>query len=175
MTNNVPEHKRTMAWRRLPFWDRVDSEIEPVTESGCLIFTGGQLKKGYGIAHDNGKHKLIHRAMWEKTFGSIPDGLMVLHRCDVPSCVNPNHLFLGTALENNRDREKKGRGRQVVGAKHVRPQAKLSEAAVAKIRGVLLRDNSHGVCARLAKEYGVSQATISSIRHWLTWKHVGDS
>lgn len=170
IADTVPKHKRSMAYRRRPFWDRVDEQIERT--AGCWLWTGGTLKKGYGIAHDAGKHRLIHRAMWERANGPIPEGLFVLHRCDVPRCVNPAHLFLGTILDNNRDREAKGRGGQLRGAKHHRPMAKLTNEKVAEIKAKLAHPYQ-GIGSKLAKEYGVSQSIISGIRHGTGWSHVG--
>lgn len=64
---------------------------------------------GYGAVSVNGKRMLAHRAAWEKINGPIQDGLFVLHRCDTPACINPKHLFLGTAKDNAQDMLKKGR------------------------------------------------------------------
>jgi hypothetical protein len=66
-------------------------------------------KNGYGKIWINGKTKGTHRVAWELIYGSIPNGLNVLHRCDVPSCVNPYHLFLGTNSDNIKDAFRKGR------------------------------------------------------------------
>ena len=167
----VPSYKRSMAYRRRPFWDRVDEQIERIPFSGCWFWTGGTVGSGYGIAHDQGKHRLIHRAMWERTNGAIPAGMFVLHRCDVPCCVNPAHLFIGSILDNNRDRESKGRGGQLTGASHKRPTAKLNAAQVEEIKK-RLENPYHGIGNALAKEYGISQAVISGIRHGTGWAHV---
>ena len=170
--DTVLKVKRSMAYRRRPFWDRVDEQIDRASPSDCWLWTGGKVGKGYGIAHDQGKHRLIHRAMWERANGAIPDGMFVLHRCDVPSCVNPAHLFLGSILDNNRDREAKGRGRQLTGAQHPRPTSKLNDAQVAEIKK-RLENPYQGIGSALAKEYGISEAVISGIRHGRDWKHVG--
>ena len=169
----VPAHKRSYAYRHRPFWDRVDEQIEPIPFSGCWLWTGGTVGKGYGIAHDTGKHRLIHRAMWERANGPIPEGLFVLHKCDVPACVNPAHLFLGTMLDNNRDREAKGRGHPRTGARHPRPTAKLNASQVAEIKK-RLKTPYHGINNQLAKEYGISYSVISGIRSGTDWKHIGD-
>jgi hypothetical protein len=87
-------------------WRRVVSESD-----GCLIFTGSKDAKGYGqvTCMDAGRPLKAHRVAWESTVGPIPDGLCVLHRCDNPACVNPDHLFLGTVGDNNTDMTAKGR------------------------------------------------------------------
>jgi len=73
---------------------------------------------GYGIASvGTNKSKPAHRVSWQLSYGPIPSGLCVLHSCDNPRCVRPDHLFLGTKADNNKDRDNKGRGNFIVGAK----------------------------------------------------------
>jgi hypothetical protein len=83
----------------------------PVPESGCWIWTGGctGAKHRYGICIRFGE-RLAHRVSWRAFRGAIPVGLFVLHKCDTPSCVNPDHLWLGTIGDNTRDMYAKGRG-----------------------------------------------------------------
>jgi hypothetical protein len=92
---------------------RFESKFERITESGCWIWTASMNKKGYGRYHETGGESgftLAHRASWKMNKGPIPDGLLVCHRCDVPQCVNPDHLFLGTHKDNLYDAiKKKGR------------------------------------------------------------------
>jgi hypothetical protein len=88
------------------FWSKVS--FEPNT--GCWLWFGGMLAHGYGqMANREGKVVGVHRFSWVLHFGPIPKGMMVLHKCDERSCVNPAHLFLGTALDNSHDMMKKGR------------------------------------------------------------------
>lgn len=89
------------------FWKLV------VKTNSCWIWMGSRNKKGYGqiSQHRRGLRPLqAHRASWEMQFGKIPDGMHVLHRCDDPSCVNPDHLFLGTPKQNTHDMMHKERG-----------------------------------------------------------------
>ena len=165
---------KSMAWRKLPFWERVERQIQYLPWSGCHLYTGSLIGKGYGYAHDTKKFRLIHRASWERAFGEIPKNMMVCHTCDVPACCNPQHLFLGTALDNNRDREKKGRGNQNRGIKHVRPMAKLTWDDVRSIRAEFAaKGDERGLGSSLAKKYGIDHATLCSVRYFKTWKEDG--
>ncbi len=81
--------------------------------AGCWIWMGGNCR-GYGHIKVKGKTKKTHRVAWELAYGPIPEGLFVLHHCDVPPCANPDHLFLGTHTDNMRDMIAKGRRSDVV-------------------------------------------------------------
>lgn len=89
------------------FWPKVQKS------DGCWLWiAGGDGSTGYGRIREGSKTKptlLAHRVAWELTFGPIPDDLWVLHKCDTPRCVRPDHLFLGTSGENNNDMAAKGR------------------------------------------------------------------
>ena len=102
--------------------------------------------------------------MWEITYGLIPDGLCVLHRCDVKSCVNPAHLWLGTALDNAEDRDRKGRRSPPRGEMNGR--VKLTAVKVEEIRAL----NAIGFSqAELSKRFGVSDFAVFSIVHRRSW------
>ena len=88
------------------FWARVNRTDD------CWLWTGWKDWGGYGILTVKDKNIKAHRFSWELFFGPIPLGLKVLHKCDVRLCVNPDHLFLGTNLDNSRDMVNKGRGRK---------------------------------------------------------------
>lgn len=80
----------------------------PIPESGCLIWLGGIDRSGYGFLSIGGRKTKAHRLAWEVAYGKIPEGLCVCHHCDVPLCVRPDHLFLGSHRENMSDLAKKG-------------------------------------------------------------------
>lgn len=92
---------------------RFMQKVEPVTETGCWIWmagTNGDSRKfSYGQMYDGNKTRAAHRLSYELFVGPIPAGLFVCHRCDVPLCVNPAHLFVGTQSDNMLDASRKGR------------------------------------------------------------------
>ncbi|WP_198527626.1 HNH endonuclease signature motif containing protein [Xanthomonas sp. SHU 199] len=100
-----------MSPKRGDIGNRLESLSIPVPEAGCWLWIGRMSTNGYGrIGIGRNKQYRAHRISWEHHFGPIPDGMYVCHKCDVRSCINPDHLFIGTAKDNARDREAKGRG-----------------------------------------------------------------
>ncbi len=77
--------------------------------SGCWLWQAGKDSNGYGKLQISGKSTGAHRISWELTNGPVPEGMLVLHTCDTPNCVNSNHLFIGTNTDNMRDKVSKGR------------------------------------------------------------------
>ena len=92
--------------------ERFEQKVSPEPNTGCRLGTASGNQKGYGHININGKLTRAHRAAYELYIGPIPDGLHVLHTCDVRACVNPDHLFLGTHADNMRDCAEKGRNVQ---------------------------------------------------------------
>ena len=113
-----------------------------------------------------GQIELTHRASWRMFKSEIPAGMFVLHKCDNPACVNPQHLFLGTQSDNLKDMWNKGRAKPQTskGAKH--GMSKLTEMAVLDIRDSKLS----GV--ELARKYEVSPTTICDVRKRRIWDHI---
>ncbi len=89
--------------------DRFNSKAA-LGENGCLEWSASKSSAGYGQFWVNGRSRQAHRVAYELHHGRIPEGLFVCHKCDNPPCVNPDHLFLGTANDNNQDKMRKGRG-----------------------------------------------------------------
>lgn len=148
------------------FWFKVD-----IQDGGrCWEWLGHRNRWGYGAFWLNGKHLRAHRFVYELIHGPIPDGLVVMHSCDNPACVRPDHLSLGTHRDNWLDSKKKGRQvqRNLYGEES--PKAKLTDEQVATIRD----HYAQGQRAQyLADEYGVGVATIYALIRFCSWKQTG--
>ena len=107
-----------------------------------------------------------HRLMWEMTFGPIHAGLFVCHSCDTPGCVNPRHLFVGTALDNTHDMVRKGRSASSAG--ETNGAAKLSCQQVREIVK-LAHGAGWGLHKAIAKRFGISPGYVSAIKNGRTW------
>lgn len=141
--------------------------VSPEPNSGCWLWTGTANNHGYGKLQHNGKLSYAHRVSYLLHIGPISDGLCVLHKCDVPSCCNPDHLWLGTKADNTRDKVAKRRQHDGVGENNGR--AKLTAKQVKEIRSKL---GSGQTRASIAAEYGVKPTTVSGIQRGETWKSV---
>lgn len=143
------------------FWPKVHK-----TEN-CWLWTGAKNSQGYGNFWDGMNYIHAHRASWIIKYGDIPSGMCVLHRCDVPLCINPDHLWIGTKGDNNKDRSAKGRNGDCACPGTKNGRAKLTEADVRAIREKYKTGLYYQYL--LAEEYGVVQTTISSITRRRLW------
>jgi len=150
---------------------RFHSKYE-VRESGCWEWIGAKFDAGYGmftVSRSRGTRRthMAHRVSWMiANKQEIPKGMVIRHMCDNRICVNPEHLKLGTYSENNRDTALRGRSNRSVGsACH---WSKLTEDNVREI----LSSNAYGDQIRLARKFGVNQATVSQIKSGKRWKHL---
>lgn len=142
------------------FW----SKVERGDASECWDWCGHIGVHGYGrFGHDR-RQSETHRLAWELTHGEIPAGMCVCHRCDRPSCCNPDHLFLGSQRDNMRDRDSKGRQVTPRGARN--GNAKLSVEDVLAIRA------STEPVRVLAKRFGVSRNHIYLVLNRTNWPHI---
>jgi hypothetical protein len=147
--------------------------------TGCLLWQRSKNQDGYGRITVNQRLESAHRISWALFNGPIPPGMQVLHKCDVPSCVNVEHLFLGTVADNIHDAMRKGRHFPVSGTKVKNRargsrsgMAKLTEQAVSEIRRAYQEDGSFGRIEALGREFGVSGTVIASVIRRRTWTHV---
>jgi hypothetical protein len=136
----------------------------PDASSGCWLWQGLVTPDGYGVAFIAGKRQAAHRAAWMLFCNPIPPGMAICHKCDVRACVNPDHLFVGTAADNAQDRVNKDRTPR--GERH--HGAKLTANQVSLIKTMLAEDRMY--MTEIARQFGVSPATIHSIKVGQTWK-----
>lgn len=166
------------------FWSKVDKSGE------CWVWTAHRRHHGYGAFFLNGKAQSAHRVAWELTYGPIPSGRSVLHACDNPPCVRPEHLSLGTHTDNMRDASSKGRLAPPAlsepwtpperrsgddgGTDPRRPRgvrqglARLDDDKVREIRLLATQLSS----AAIARRFSVHADTVRSVLSGRTWRHV---
>jgi len=147
------------------FWGKV----EVGEEDACWPWLGRIGDGGYGLIRARGKSSFrAHRLSWSLHFGAVPDGLCVLHSCDVPACVNPKHLFLGTKKDNSRDMARKGRaGSQRYSDRYRNPHMRrLTEAQVREIKKRLVAGEPQSV---IAADYPVGKTQINNIACGRAW------
>ncbi len=145
------------------FWARVEKT------DGCWRWNG-TTNGDYGTIWNPRMYRTMfaHRLSWEMAFGAIPDGMWVLHRCDRPLCVRPEHLFLGDVTDNMRDMVAKGRG--LVG--ELNGQSRLTSAIVLSARD---RHRNGESINSLAREFSVSGQTMGKAVRGVTWKRAGET
>ncbi len=143
--------------------ERLFSRVEKTDT--CWIWNGSTDRKGYGRIMVDNKPRLAHRVSYEIRFGTVTDGIFVCHSCDNPSCINPDHLWLGTNRDNAFDMIEKGRWKKPPTMPgEANPLAKLTRDAVTEIRAV------KGNTKALAQKYGVSITAIKRARTGAGWK-----
>src|SRR5882724_11171101 len=127
-----------------------------VLDNGCWEFIGARHTQGYGLLRYNGKQARAHRVAYDLVVGDIPDGIQVLHICDNPPCVNPEHLFLGTDQDNMNDKVMKGR--HSYGEAH----GKLTNNQVLEMRKLFGTGISD---ADIARRFNISEGAMRHIKH----------
>lgn len=140
--------------------EKFDLQYE-IKENGCWIWIGATRENAKGILYGRLGNEGAHRVSFRLHNGPIPDGLYACHKCDIPLCVNPNHLFLGTHEDNMKDMVEKERSYKGKGEN--KGVSKLSNAQAEQIRNSSLSQN------KLAAIFGVSQTTVGRIKRGVTY------
>ena len=164
--------------------DRLYSRVELIPFTTCHIFTGASVPAGYGVISHNGRQTYAHRLAYKLFVGTIPAGMFICHTCDIPSCVNPSHLFVGTPKDNMHDMIRKGRSHYPGAPRgernyiHSHPEiisgenngnAKLTNKIVGEIRDL----SKNGISqTEIAKKYKIRQCHVSRIIRGESWKTV---
>lgn len=128
--------------------------------SGCWVWVGSRSTNGYGAIYYKGEKWTAHRLSWVLHHGEIPEGLCVLHQCDNPPCVNPEHLFLGTIKDNAQDAIAKGR------FPRLKVTSKLTAEQVEAIR------TSKQSAKQIAAQFSITIWTVYDIRRGRSWSHI---
>lgn len=151
------------------YWQKVSKDGPIPThcpELGpCWLWAASRNRGGYGNIRVGCQVVGAHRVAWMLTYGSIPEGMLVCHRCDVRLCCNPAHMFLGTPADNLADMVAKGRQASGEASGH----AELTEAQVREIRALRARGYTY---SKLMALYGKSNTCIYSICRYISWRHI---
>ena len=140
--------------------------VSPEPNSGCWLWCGSIVHGGYGKFKISNVNFIASRVAFTMFVQQIPQGMVVCHKCDTPTCVNPEHLFIGTQRENVADREAKGRG--AYGDRH---RSKLSSSQVIEIRRLFKRGARN---IDIAQQFNISQALASFIKNRRLWRCIPD-
>lgn len=125
------------------------------SETGCWIWIGHKSRSGYGQIQVNRRPCRANRVAYELFIGPIPEGLQICHRCDIPACVNPSHLFAGTGAENQRDSCLKAR--------------RCRKLTPDKVRAIRADPRMHTV---IAAEYGIASSYVCNLKKRNSWRHL---
>ena len=139
------------------------SKVDKNESTGCWEWTAGKSKGKYGSVYCDGKFYKAHRVMYELMVAKIPVGMLCLHNCNNPGCINPDHLYIGTHEDNMLD--------VVISGSQIQSTAKvriLNADKVREIRSLRWTMSQQAI----GKMFGVSQSTISQIFRGVSWGHI---
>lgn len=155
-----------------PLDERFMRQVLPEPNSGCWLWMG--YCSPYGRIRVTAHTAAVgaHRVSWEIHNGPVPDGMVVCHKCDTPSCVNPDHLFVGTYADNMKDAAAKGRLNRPASDRRVMPKGERHHAVKLSADGVRQIRASQNSGRALSALYGVSEKQISRIRRRESWGHI---
>jgi hypothetical protein len=153
---NAPERRAEL------FWAQVEKT------PSCWLWTGWKLNSGYGETTIRGRKITAHRLSYIWAYGEIPKGKLIMHTCDTPLCVRPDHLRIGTDKTNHDDMVAKRRHAHGTTNSH----AKLTDAQAQAIRAEYWYRNGRSNVLELAAKYGVSKITIGALVSGRTWRHL---
>lgn len=163
-----PLHAQRMVERYSSLGSRMESLARVTSESECWEWQGSIHHSGYGIMKFDGKHRYAHQWAYINIFGSIPDGLQVLHSCDNRKCVNPAHLRAGTHQDNMDDKVERDRCARLLG--ELGPSRKITESDAIEI---IQRYATESISsAALGKDYGISPSQVQFIVNGKRWPHL---
>lgn len=152
-------------WDNRSLEERFHAKIDK--SKGCWLWQGSVALSGYGRITFEGKTYRAHRLSWILHRGDIPEGLVVCHSCDTPSCVNPNHLWIGTNADNIADRDAKKRTAK---GSEISNSNKLTEEEVLSIRR--LHADEALSWKELSRRFKVSDVQVRNIVLRKSWKHI---
>ena len=146
------------------YWSKVnkDGPVAAHMSTPCWVWLAARDRSGYGVFYLEGSYVQAHRLVFFWENDEVPEGLCVLHRCDVRHCVNPEHLFVGTKTDNMLDKvskERQTRGEAV-------NTAKLTPEQIREIR------KDPRLPRVIAEDYPVGPRALWSIKKRMTWKHI---
>lgn len=162
------EHRRSISLAYGSPVERFEANVERIPFGGCWVWMASVNTQGYGQFHYKGVPTAAHRFSYRWHRHEIPAGMCILHQCDNPSCVNPDHLFLGTRADNNADRKRKGRNSPRAGV--LNPMSRFKQADIKRIRNTYPL-TPRGL-ERASTRYGVHVEVIRNILKRITYKGV---
>jgi DNA-binding CsgD family transcriptional regulator len=172
---------KASAARKVPLVDRFFKFIDkngPMPHDRslgpCWIFTSNKNRKGYGTLFNEGTTKMAHRLSWEVHHGPIPPGMLVCHKCDNPPCVRPDHLFVGTVLDNAEDMIRKGRHSSRSHPERIARGERLPHAVLTAemVRLIRLKKSQGESYNQIARDLKLNRGTIAAAGSRKNWKHV---